>query len=51
MLKKPKLNIEYIIVSGKTKKRHRRNLVSLPNKLIRLPKAKRTKGKKCRKEG
>ena len=51
MLKKLKLNVECIIVDNKIKKCHRRNLVGLPNKLIRLPEAKRTKGKKYYKEG
>ena len=43
------LNIEHI--GSKTKKRHERDLTSLPKKLIKLPKAKRAKGKKYRKEG
>jgi hypothetical protein len=51
MPKKLKLNIECIIVGSKIKKRHRRNSVGLPNKLIRLPKAKQTKGKRYYKEG
>jgi hypothetical protein len=49
MLKKPKLNIERI--GSKTKKRRKYNLISLPKKLIKLPKAKRAKGKKYYKEG
>jgi len=48
-LKKPKLNIERI--GGKTKKYCERNLTGLPKKTIKLPKAKRAKGKKYRKEG
>ena len=34
-----------------TKKRRERNLTGLPKKIIKLPKAKRAKGKKYRKEG
>jgi hypothetical protein len=49
MLKKLKLNIERI--GSKTKKYYKRNLISLPIKLIKLPKAKRVKGKKYYKEG
>ena len=48
-LKKPKLNIEYI--GNKTKKHCKYNLISLPKKIIKLPKAKRAKGKKYCKEG
>ena len=48
-LKKPKLNIECI--GSKTKKRHKRDLTGLPKKIIKLPKAKRAKGKKYREEG
>jgi len=49
MLKKPKLNIEHI--GGKTKKHHECDLISLPIKIIKLPKAKRVKGKKYYEEG
>ena len=49
MLKKLKLNIERI--GSKTKKCRKRNSISLPKKLIKLPKAKRAKGKKYCKEG
>ena len=49
MLKKLKLNIERI--GSKTKKRHKRDLISLSIKIIKLPKAKRVKGKKYYKEG
>ena len=49
MLKKLKLNIERI--DSKTKKYHERDLTSLPKKIIKLPKAKRAKGKKYREEG
>ena len=49
MLKKLKLNIERI--GSKTKKRYKCNLTSLPKKIIKLPKAKRAKGKKYREEG
>jgi hypothetical protein len=49
MLEKPILNIERI--GGKTKKRRKRDLTSLPKKLIKLPKAKWAKGKKYYKEG
>ena len=49
MLKKPKLNIECI--DGKTKKRREYNLTGSPKKIIKLPKAKRAKGKKYREEG
>jgi len=49
MLKKPKLNIERI--GGKTKKRRERDLTSLPKKIIKLPEAKRAKGKKYHEEG
>jgi len=34
-----------------TKKRRERNLTGLPKKIIKLPKAKRAKGKKYREEG
>jgi len=47
--KKLKLNIERI--GGKTKKRRERDLTGLPKKTMKLPKAKRAKGKKYRKEG
>ena len=43
------LNIERI--GSKTKKRYKRDLTSLPKKLIKLPKAKWVKGKKYYKEG
>ena len=43
------LNIEYI--GSKTKKYYKRDLTSLPKKLIKSPKAKQAKGKKYRKEG
>ena len=33
-------------MGGKTKKRYKYNLISLLKKLIKLPKAKRAKGKK-----
>jgi hypothetical protein len=49
MLKKPKLNIERI--GSKTKKRRKRDLIGLPKKSIKLPKAKWAKGKKYYKEG
>ena len=49
MLKKPKLNIEYI--GGKTKKHYKYNLTSSPNKTIKLPKAKQVKSKKNHEEG
>ena len=49
MPKKLKLNIERI--GSKTKKRRERNLTSLPKKIIKLPKAKRAKGRKYHKEG
>ena len=49
MLKKLKLNIERI--GGKTKKHRKRDLIGLPKKLIKLPKAKQVKGKKYRKKG
>jgi hypothetical protein len=49
MLKKLKLNIECI--GGKTKKRRKRDLISLSKKLIKLPKAKWAKGKKYCEEG
>ena len=49
MLKKLKLNIERI--DNKTKKYRERDLTSLPKKIIKLPKAKRAKGKKYYKEG
>ena len=48
-LKKPKLNIKCI--SGKTKKRRKRNSIGSFKKLIKLPEAKRAKGKKYYKEG
>ena len=48
-LKKPKLNIERI--NGKTKKRYKCDLTGLPKKIIKLPEAKRAKGKKYRKKG
>jgi hypothetical protein len=44
MLKKLKLNIEHI--GSKTKKCYKRDLTSLPKKIIKLPKAKRIKGRK-----
>ena len=44
MLKKLKLNIKCI--NGKIKKRCKRNLTSLPKIIIKLPEAKRAKGKK-----
>ena len=47
--KKPKLNIEYI--GSKTKKRCERDLTGLPKKTMKLPEAKRVKGKKYYKEG
>jgi len=47
--KKPKLNIERI--DSKTKKRYKRDLTGLPKKTIKLPEAKRAKGKKYREEG
>jgi hypothetical protein len=47
--KKPKLNAEHI--GGKTKKRRKRDLISLPKKIVKLPKAKRAKGRKYHKEG
>jgi len=47
--KKPKLNIER--TDGKTKKRHKRDLTGSPKKTIKLPKAKRAKGKKHCEEG
>jgi hypothetical protein len=49
MLKKLKLNIECI--GNKTKKYYKRDLTGLPKKIIKLPEAKRAKGKKYRKEG
>jgi hypothetical protein len=49
MLKKLRLNIERI--GGKTKKRRKRDLTGLPKKLIKLPEAKRAKGKNYCKEG
>jgi hypothetical protein len=49
MLKKLKLNIEYI--GGKTKKRRKCDLISLPKKIVKLPKAKWAKGRKYYKEG
>jgi len=49
MLKKPKLNIKRI--GGKTKKCYKRDLIGLPIKIIKSPKAKRVKGKKYYKEG
>ena len=48
-LKKPKLNIECI--GSKTKKYYKYNLINLPIKTIKLPKAKQVKGKKYYKEG
>ena len=48
MPKKPKLNIECI--GSKTKKHYKRDLTSLPKKIIKSPKAKRAKGKKYYKE-
>ena len=47
--KKPKLNIECI--SSKTKKCRECDLINSPIKIIKLPKAKRVKGKKYYKEG
>ena len=49
MLKKLKLNIER--TNSKTKKCRERDLTSLPKKIIKLPEAKRAKGKKYRKRG
>jgi hypothetical protein len=49
MLEKLILNIERI--GSKTKKRRKRDLTSLPKKIIKLPEAKRAKGKKYYKEG
>jgi hypothetical protein len=49
MLKKLKLNIERI--GSRTKKHHKRDLTGSPKKIIKLPKAKRAKGKKYREEG
>ena len=49
ILKKLKLNIERI--GGKTKKRHKCDLIGSPIKIIKLPKAKRVKGKKYHEEG
>ena len=43
------LNIECI--GSKTKKRCKRDLISSPKKLIKLPKAKRAKSKKYHKKG
>ena len=48
-VRKLKLNIERI--DNKTKKYRERDLTSLPKKIIKLPKAKRVKGKKYYKEG
>jgi len=48
-LKKLKLNAEHI--GGKTKKRRKRDLISLPKKLVKLPEAKRAKGRKYYEEG
>ena len=48
-LKKPKLNIERI--GGKTKKCRECDLTGSPKKIIKLPEAKRAKGRKNRKEG
>ena len=42
------LNIKYI--GGKTKKHYKCDLTSLPQKIIKLSKAKRAKGKKYYKE-
>ena len=47
--KKLKLNIECI--GSKTKKCYKHDLIGLPIKIIKLPKAKRVKGKKYYKEG
>ena len=49
ILKKLKLNIERI--NGKTKKCYKYNLTSSPKIIIKLPKAKRVKGKKYYKKG
>jgi hypothetical protein len=49
MLKKLRLNIERI--GSKTKKRRKRDLTGLPKKLIKLPEAKRAKGKNYCEEG
>ena len=49
ILKKLKLNIERI--GSKTKKRYKHDLIGSPIKIIKLPKAKRVKGKKYHKEG
>ena len=38
-------------MGSKTKKRRKRNLTGLPKKIIKLPEAKRAKGKKYYKEG
>ena len=43
------LNIEH--TGSKTKKRYKRNLISLFKKLIKSPKAKQAKGKKYYKKG
>ena len=49
MPKKLKLNIKCI--GSKTKKYYKRDLISLLIKIIKLPKAKRVKGKKYYEEG
>ena len=49
MLKKPKLNREYI--GGKTKKYYKCDLTGLPKKIMKLSEAKRVKSKKNCKEG
>ena len=48
-LKKPKLNIERI--GSKTKEHYEHNLINLPIKTIKLPKAKQVKGKKYHEKG
>ena len=47
--KKLKLNIKHI--NSKTKKRYKRDLISLPKKIIKLSEAKRLKNKKYYKKG
>ena len=49
MLKKLQPNIEYI--NSKTKKYYKYNLIGLPKKTVKLPKAERPKSKKYYKEG
>ena len=48
-LKKLKLNVEHI--GGKTKKRRKRDSISLPKKIVKLPEAKWAKGRKYYEEG